>query len=208
VVQEPVLLAATAYPSSQITHFEVTVPITKQCISPKRNGEPCRRPPVRGALVCFQHGGQLPPVKKAAAVALTEEKVRREISSMRDVPQMTGVHDLYTELLEVASACRQWRKLLQDRVSYLNNLGYSTLESGEQVRADVLLFERALERSAKVGEMLARLNLDERKAALDERMAAQLGLCIQMILSDLNLTEEQRAIAARVAPKRVRELTA
>jgi hypothetical protein len=187
----------------------VTVAIsTRKCGQPTRDGDPCKLPPIKGALVCQIHGGQLPPVKKAAAVALTEERVRREISTMRDVPQMTGVHDIYTELLEVASACRQWRKLLQDRVSYLNNLGYSSLESGEQVRADVLLFERALERSAKVGESLARLNLDERKAALDERMAAQLGLCIQMILSDLNLTEEQRAIAARVAPQRVRELTA
>lgn len=180
--------------------------ITKHCTSPKRNGEPCRRPPVKGALVCFQHGGQLPPVRKAAAVALTEEKIRREISSMRDIAPMTGVGDIYNELLEVASACRQWRLLLQDRVSYLQNLGYSTLESGEQVRADVMLFERALERSAKVGESLARLNLDERKAALDERTAAQVGLCIQLILSDLNLTEEQQAVAARVAPKRVREL--
>lgn len=161
---------------------------------------------MHGALVCHKHGGKLPPVRKAAVKNVTEAKVRREIESMRDVPQMTGVGDIYTELLEVASMCRQWRLLLGDRVSYLNNLGYSSLESGEQIRADVLLFERSLERSAKVGEALARLNLDERKAALDERTAAQLGLCIQAILNDLDLTPEQREIAAVVAPRRVREL--
>lgn len=178
----------------------------RRCTKIKADGERCKRPPIKGALVCQMHGGQLPPVKKAAAVALTEARVRREISSMRDVPQMTGVNDVYTELLEVLSMCAQWRRLLGDRVSYLTNLGYSTLENGEQVRADVQLFERSLERSAKVGEMLARLNLDERKAALDERTAAQLGMCIQQILNDLNLTDEQRELAAVVAPRRVREL--
>lgn len=162
---------------------------------------------MKDSLVCWAHGGRLPPVKKAAALARTEATVRREIEGMRDVPPFTSMTHVYTELMEVAAANSQWRKLLQDRVSYLNNLGYSSLESGEQVRADVLLFERALERSAKTGEMLARLNLDERKQALDERTAAQLGIVIQQILNDLDLTEEQRARATVVAPARVRELT-
>lgn len=182
--------------------------IPKLCVQKsRRTGEPCKNSPVTGALVCFQHGGALPPVKKAAVKNATEAKVRREIASMRDIPQLTSVGDVYTELLEIASSCRQWRLLLEDRVSYLNDLGYSSQESGEQVRADVLLFERALERSAKVGEALARLNLDERRAALDERTAATLGLCIQQILNDLDLTDEQRTRAAVVAPRRVRELT-
>lgn len=180
--------------------------IARPCKSRKRDGSPCGSPAISGGLVCWQHGGKLPPVKKAAAVALAEESVRVEIESMREIARFQSVGDVYVDLLDTASAASQWRKLLQDRVSYLHNLGYSTLESGEQVRADVQLFERALERSAKIGEMLARLNLDERKAALDERTAAQVGLCIQLILSDLNLTEEQQAVAARVAPKRVREL--
>lgn len=184
-----------------------TITRVRKCTSPKRDGSPCGSPPVKGALVCFQHGGQLPPVKKAAAKKLAEESVRKEIESMRDIAPMTGIRDVYSDLLEVAAVASVWRKLLQDRVSYLNNLGYSTLESGEQVRADVMLFERALERSAKIGESLARLNLDERKQSLDERMAAQLGMVIKAILDDLDLTEAQRATAAIVAPRRVRELT-
>lgn len=172
-----------------------------------KTGEQCSKPPIKGALVCTAHGGKTPNVRKAAAMKLTEEYVRREIDSMREVAQLRSVGDIYDDLLEVASDNRAWRLLLRDRVSYLTTLHTNPTEhTGEQVRADVLLFERSLERSAKIGEVLARLNLDERKQALDERTAAQLALVIQTILGDLNLTPEQQAIAAEAAPRRVREL--
>jgi hypothetical protein len=181
--------------------------VAKRCRATKRNGDPCKNTCVHGAVVCAVHGGRLPGVKKKAAQRITEESVRVEIESLRDIPAFTSIGDVYADLMQLAGVVSAWRKLMQDRVSYLTSLGYAGLETGEQIRADVMLFERSLDRSAKVGEMLARLNLDERKQALDERLAAQLGLAIKLILDDLNLTEEQRAIAAAVAPKRVRELT-
>lgn len=184
------------------------MPKSQKCRASKRNGDPCGNQAVTGALVCRMHGGVLPVVKKAAAKRLVEESVRREIASLRDIAPMAGIGDVYADLLETAAVAQRWRRLLQDRVSYLNNLGYSTLESGEQIRADVQLFERSLERCAKIGEMLARLNLDERKQAVDERLAAQLGLAIQAILGELDLTEVQQAKATTVVPRKLRELTA
>jgi hypothetical protein len=139
-----------------------------RCVS-NVGGRPCKKWAIAGAVVCTAHGGRTPNIKKAAAMKLAEEHVRREIQSLRDVAPLTSLGDIYDDLLEVAGVCRAWRLVLQDRVSYLTNLHTAETEhTGEQVRADVLLFERALERSAKVGEMLARLNLDERRQAIDE----------------------------------------
>lgn len=189
--------------------------IRVQCVGTvTKTGERCIRAAIKGGVVCPAHGGRTPNIRKAAAMKLAEEQVRRdvekaraEIKNMRDVAPLTSVGDIYDDLLEVAGVCRQWRLVLQDRVSYLTDLHTTETEhTGEQVRADVLLFERALERSAKVGEMLARLNLDERKQALDERLAARLALVIQAILADLDLTDTQQERAATVAPARVREL--
>lgn len=172
----------------------------------KKTGQQCQRPAIAGAVVCTAHGGLMTNIRKAAAMKLTEAKVRAQIEDMRDVAPITSVGDVYADLLEVFSVCRAWRLILQDRVSYLRNL-HTHEETGEQVRADVLLFERSLERSAKIGETLARLNLDERKQALDERAAAQVALVFQAILAELDLTPAQQAKAAEVVPAKVRELT-
>jgi hypothetical protein len=181
--------------------------IKRRCVGTVQStGQPCKQAAIEGAVVCNAHGGKMPNIKKAAALRVTEAKVRAQIDDMRDVVQLTSVGDIYDDLLEVASVCRAWRRILQDRVSYLSDLHTYQTESGEQVRADVLLFERALERSAKVGEMLARLNLDERRQAIDERTAATIALLIQGVVSDLGLPAEEQQRAEQLVIQRVREL--
>src|SRR4051812_47799377 len=118
--------------------------MARRCTARKRSGDPCGGYAMHGSLVCAQHGGLLPPVKQAAAKRIAEASVRREISSMRDIPPLTGIGDVYAELLEIAASNRQWRLLLQERVSYLDSLGKSSKYTGEQIKADVQLFERAL----------------------------------------------------------------
>src|SRR5262245_6975932 len=42
-------------------------PIRRQCIRIKLNGERCKRPPIKGATVCYHHGGAAPQVRESAA---------------------------------------------------------------------------------------------------------------------------------------------
>lgn len=118
---------------------------------------------------------------------------------------MTSVGEIYDDLLAVAGLARTWRTVLQDRVSELERLDQYG-DQTRQVAVDVQLFERALDRCAKIGADLARLNLEERKQALDERLAAQLTGCIRLILGDLDLTVDQMGRAQEVVPARLREL--
>lgn len=163
---------------------------------------------MHGQLVCFHHGGSTPNGRAAGARRVAEAEAQKVLlEALADAPPMASVGEVYDELLAVAGATRAWRQILTDRVAALQRLDQAGLDT-RQVAVDVQLFERALERSAKVAEAIARLNLEERKAALDERVAGALAACVTAILGDLDLTPEQQELARAVAPRRLRELSA
>jgi hypothetical protein len=160
-----------------------------------------------GQLVCWSHGGAATQNRAAAQRRLHEQRAEKELSNLKDVPMMTSMGDVYDSLLRVASVADAWSQILQERVAELRKPGYRGL-TAEQVKADVQLFERALDRSAKVGETIVRLGLEERKIALDERTATLLHGCITAVLNDLEITPEQRELAKTVVPARLRAITA
>lgn len=61
------------------------------CNATRRDGTPCRRPPIQGATVCRAHGGAAPQVKRKAQERLLEGvpkmlRMLRELASNEDVP--------------------------------------------------------------------------------------------------------------------------
>lgn len=185
----------------------------RTCKAKKTNGQPCPNYAMHGQLVCHSHGGRAPQNKRAAEQRIEVEEAQRQvakiISQIADAPPLESITDVYDELLAVAGTARAWRQVLQHRVSKLNTLGTESSEFiGTQLKADVMLFERALDRSAKIGEALVRLDLEGRRQALDERVAGQLVAALRLILGDLKLTDEQRMVAELVVPKRLREIGA
>jgi len=179
-----------------------------KCKAKKRSGEPCKAYAMHGQTVCQKHGGKTPVALAAAQRRLAEQEAYGAIAKLGDARPLESIQDVYTELLTVAGTARQWRELLQERVTRLRRLGRDTEFAGTQLKADVILFERALDRSAKIGEALVRLNLEERRQALDERTAAALVAVVRTILEDLQLSSEQQAAAKKAVPRRLRELTA
>lgn len=181
----------------------------RRCKAKKSNGDPCTALAMRGQMICYHHGGAAPQTRAAAARRLAEEETRQRLAeSLKDAVPFTGVGDVYEELLTVAGVSKAWREVLQGRVEELQKYGYDSNLGTEQLKTDVALFERALERSAKIGEALARLNLEERKAALDERIAGQLVAVMRATFAELGLSPEQEARAAVVLPAKIKELTA
>lgn len=102
-------------------------------------------------------------------------------------------------LARLASEAAAWKDALAGRVNALLAIRYESSGPGtEQLRAEVALYERAMDRTARLCETLAKLNLGERAQALDERVAAQFEAVLRAVLADpeLGLTPAQ----ARVAP--------
>jgi hypothetical protein len=170
----------------------------RKCKGRRTNGEPCNNWPVRGALVCRKHGGGAPQVRAAASRALAEQEVRRGLARL----DVAAVDDPLTELSKLAGQVVAWKDALADKVNELTTLRYEAMGAGtEQLRAEVALFERALDRCAAVLGLIAKLGIDDRMARISELQAAAVVRALDAGLRHAGVTgtvaAESRAVAAR-----------
>lgn len=171
----------------------------RKCKGRKTNGEPCNNYAITGGMVCHAHGGRAKQVKAKAAERVTEERVRAALARI-DVDPIT---DPLSELSKIAGQVVAWKDTIADKVNELTSLRYST-EGGEQLRAEVALFERALDRCEKFLSSMARLNIDERLARISERQADIIIKAITATLAERGLSVEEQAEARRDVARRLR----
>lgn len=137
----------------------------------KSTGKPCTRPVADGATRCRFHGGAARQVKVKAAERVTEAKARRELGRLAAVAgPAEPVQDPLGALSSLAGEVLRFKDILAGHVAELERLRY-TGENGEQIQGEVQLFERALDRCATVLTAMARLNIDERLAQIEQAKA-------------------------------------
>lgn len=129
----------------------------------KRSGQRCKRRPSPGARTCYMHGGRTAKARQRAA----EEEARKQIARLDLAP----VDDPLSELARVCAQVIGWKDAMAERVNDLNSLRYENENGGEQLRAEVALWERALDRCERFLTAMARLNIDERLASISEARA-------------------------------------
>lgn len=149
----------------------------------KATGQRCEKPAMRGGLVCRSHGGAARQIRQAAARRTTEAEALAALAQMDVQP----VDDPLSELAILAGEALQWKRLLKDRVSELSSLGYAGA-TGEQVRASVQLYGAALDRLERVLVSIARLNIDDRLAKVNERIADQLFTAQEAAFAELGVS--------------------
>jgi hypothetical protein len=171
----------------------------RRCKGHKTNGDPCNNYAIVGGVVCHAHGGRARQVKAKAAERATEDKMRAKLARM----DVTPVADPLTELSRIAGQVVAWKDAIADLVNDLTAVRYST-EGGEQLRAEVALFERALDRCEKFLTAMARLNIDERLARISEQQADLIMRAVTGGISDLGLPHEQQVEASRHVARRLR----
>lgn len=161
----------------------------RTCAGRRKDGSPCKGPAVGGADKCRMHLG-----KKTQAVKVEHEA--RQVLARLDVQ---AVENPLTVLAELTGQALAWRDVIAGKVNELWNLRYST-ETGEQLRSEVVLFERAMDRCAKFAVEMARLNIDERLAKVTERQTEIVAGALAAALGEMGLSpEQQRDARSRVA---------
>lgn len=133
----------------------------RYCSAKRKDGQPCRGVAMRGIDKCRMHAG-----KRAAAVRLQAEAA--DALARLDVPP---VEDPLSELARVCGQVLAWKDAMAVKVSALTSLRYENEAGGEQLRAEVALWERALDRCERFLTAMARLNIDERLARISEARA-------------------------------------
>jgi len=136
---------------------------------------------------CKLHGGCTPDHRNAA----TEERARRELARLNLPP----VEDPLTELARIAAEVVAWKDAIGGKVNELTSLRYEADQGGEQLRSEVALWERALDRCERFLTAMARLNIDERLARISEAQAAAVIAAIAVACDVLRVTPEQRRMA-------------
>lgn len=141
-------------------------------------GRPCDKWAIRGATVCGSHGGSSPRVRAAAAVNEAEKSIAVTLGRL----QITPVDNPLTALAELAGEILAWKRLAAEKVAELRTLETWNPETGEAVRASVIVFERAMDRAVTVLATIARLKIDERLAAIT---AEQADAVVEMLMGAL-----------------------
>lgn len=172
--------------------------------SKKKDGGQCGSIAMTGQAVCRYHGGSAPQnIKKAkqrVAEAAVEEETRRALAVLNVAP----VDNPLTALSEVAGQILAWKDRLSFRVNALNQIRYEDDKGSEQLRAEVALYERALDRSVTVLAAIARLNIDDRLATISEKQADVVITAIEAALAHAGITGDQAVEAKKVAARHLR----
>lgn len=191
--------------SGPINPTSSATPIKDRCTGrSSRTGEPCKNWPMKGSKVCHAHGGRAKQVKAAAKRRILEQETRRAAAAW--IAGTEPIDSPLEALLEVAREITGFKDYLAGRVEELRESWRYRSDGGEQLRAEVALYERALDRTAKVLVDINRLGLDERRQALAEQQGALIASAMLRVLDALDLTPDQQARAVDVMPRELRAL--
>lgn len=137
---------------------------------------PCHRPAGwatahPGSGPCKHHGGRLPNVSQHHEEVLLVERARRELTQLNAAAGR--IDNPLAALAELAGEATRWKNILAAHVSTLEHLRYSSEgEDGqrtEHIRGEVILFQNALKDLGHLLVAIARLNIDDRLARIEER---------------------------------------
>ncbi|MFD0405608.1 hypothetical protein [Kitasatospora sp. NPDC127116] len=150
---------------------------------------------------CKLHGGKTPGQQLKA----TRDNVEREARAVLAELDVEPVGDPLTALMQLAGQVVSWQTAtatlvngLGDRIRYEGNSG------SEQTRAEVQLYERAMDRALAVLSAIARLNIEERLASISEAQAAKVISAIDAALLSAGVSGTEAATARQVAARHLR----
>ena len=171
-------------------------------------GEPdaCHQFAVKGTdpPMCKNHGANVGSnYSKGAAASVVDGRV---VDRMTEIMTDHGdrlispppIGDPLSELLDLAAEIRAWKEIMREVTAYLlrkDRMRYSHNSYGEQVRAEVLLYERALDRLGSILIQIGKLGIESRLARIQEAQVARVdrALTAALTVSGLGLVEQQQA---------------
>lgn len=164
-----------------------------RCTAHRRDAKPCTAWACHGQKVCGAHGGKSPQAKAAAARRLLDQAAAAELAKLKAPP---ADHPL-EELMLLAEQAIMWKNMMAQKVSELTSLRYESATGQEQLRSELGLWERSLDRCAVLLTALVKLDVDRRLAAIAEEEGALIADVVRSALAKTGATPEQQAEAKR-----------
>ena len=109
------------------------------------------------------------------------------------------------QLQMLAAEVVKWQEILGTKVEGLSSWQHQDISGREDVRAIILAYERAMDRTGKILVDMARLGIEERLAKVTEAQAQTLIALIVAVLAseEPGLSKELRAVGRRIVARAV-----
>lgn len=164
----------------------------ERCRGHNGEGLPCGKWPVRGAVVCATHGAAAPQVRAKAAERVALAEVEADAAKALAHTALAPLEDPLEALARLAAEAIAMKDALAGRVNALTSIRYTGVSGVEQLRAEVQLYERALDRAAKFVDVLARHDWIGKKLQLEEAQTGQVVAAAAAGLDAAGLSPVQR----------------
>ena len=155
--------------------------------------------------MCNAHGGLAPQVRAAGLRRTAEADARKAFGRLSD--HAVAVEDPFSELAKLAGEAIAWKDYAAGRIADLEQIDSTDMKGTEQVRAQVVLFERAMDRCGVILKDYAKLGIEDRLARVTEAQKVTIVRAVNAAFDEFG--EAGREPALRAAAERVlaRELT-
>ena len=172
-------------------------PERRACSARRSNGEPCRKPPIKGGTVCSTHGGQAPQVKAAAKRRVAAAQASLAVQRFGLDQEVDPADALLGEVARTAGMAR-W---LGEQVAAMADL--DVVPSPE-----FAAWQAERQHLARVSKAALDAGVEARRVALAEDQAERLAAAIMAVVTGLGLDEEQRAAAISIVRQQLTALGA
>lgn len=174
----------------------------------RQGGGTCRRPagagtPHSGTGRCPKHGGST----RTQVVGAERQQVEAEARRLFDkiAPDVVPVDNPLEAYAQFAGRVMAWLALMDALLGDLDSPRYKGV-TAEQIRGEVLLFERAMDRANTVLSSYARLNIDERLVRVNEQQSALVVAAVEAGLAAIGVTGTDAFTAKRAVARHLRAL--
>jgi hypothetical protein len=141
-------------------------------------------------------------------VRRNEKAARERLMKQAKQRGIDRIQDAVEELEILASEAKAFKDICRERLDAIGDTWRYDHRAGEQLRAEVALYERAIDRCNKILTDYVRLGIAEKRVKIAEAQAMLLLGVIQNVLGRLELTRDQKRIAAVVVPEELRAISA
>lgn len=152
---------------------------------------------------CKFHGGSAPAGRQQGERLRIEHEARELFG--RIAPDIEPVDNPLAAYAQFAGRVMAWMQHMDNLLDGLQSPRYEGA-TAEQIRGEVQLYERAMDRANQVLGAYARLGIDDRLARVTERQGEQIAQILTAVLADLGLPDETQQEARRGVVRHLRSL--
>lgn len=165
--------------------------------------QPCKLWAIAGLTLCYRHGGSNRIMRAAGARRVAEDKVEKKARKLVDLFDVEPVDNPLEALARHVGEEILFKDILASLVKELHveEIRYTDARGSEQLRSEIVVYERAL---GRVGDRLvayAKLGIDERLVKIEEGKASMvmdaINAVIAYFLDGGKSSAEARQIGAR-----------